>query len=149
VVVFNPGTYIFKGGGLNIGGGTTVTGTGVMFYNSAAAGYTYGPITFGGGATITLTAPTTGTYAGILFFQDRAVSGGAASSLAGGANVRLQGTLYFPTTAMTYSGGVTMPSAYTLIVAKTVSISGGVTLNNDFSSLPDGSPIKGSAMISE
>jgi hypothetical protein len=149
VVVFNPGVYIIKGGGLNIAGGTTVSGTGVTFYNSAASGYTYSPITFGGGATITLTAPTTGTYAGILFFQDRAVSGGAASSLAGGANVRLEGTLYFPTTAMTYSGGVTMPSAYTLIVAKTVTISGGVTLNNDFSSLPDGSPIKGSAMLSE
>jgi hypothetical protein len=149
VVVFNPGTYIFKGGGLNIGGGTTVSGTGVTFYNSAASGYTYGPITFGGGAYIDFSAPTTGAMAGILFFQDRSVVGGSASSLAGGANVRLQGTLYFPTTAMTYSGGVSLPAKYTLIVAKTVTISGGVTLNNDFSSLPDGSPIKGNALISE
>ena len=38
-VTFTPGVYILKGGGLNINGGVTATGTGVTFYNTAGGGY--------------------------------------------------------------------------------------------------------------
>jgi hypothetical protein len=96
---------------------------------------------------VNLVAPTTGSLAGILFFQDRSIVGGAASNLSGGASATLQGALYFSTTALTYSGGAS--AAYTVVVAKTVTFSGGVTLNNNFSSLPGGSPIKGNAALSE
>ncbi|MGA7234203.1 MAG: hypothetical protein WBY44_00890, partial [Bryobacteraceae bacterium] len=57
------------------------------------------------------------------------------------------GALYFPTSALSYSGGAA--SDYTIIVAKTVSFSGGTTLNSDYSSLPGGSPVKGNAVMSE
>jgi hypothetical protein len=40
-------------------------------------------------------------------------------------------------------------SAYTIIVADTVNFSGGATLNNNYSSLPGGSPVKGGAILSE
>jgi hypothetical protein len=147
-VTLNAGTYILKGGGLTFGGGARVTGTGVMFYDTYAAGYPYGPVTFNNGTTETLTAPTTGTYAGILFFQDPTVVGGAASSFAGGTSANLTGTLYFPTTALSFSNGAS--AAYTIIVADSVSFTGGVTLNNNYSSLPGGtSPIKGSVALSE
>jgi len=149
VANFNAGTYILKGGGLTLNGGTTNTGAGVTFYNTAGGGYSYGAISISNGASANFVAPTTGSLAGILFFQDRAIVGGAASSLTGGATVVLQGALYFPTTALTYSGGVALPADYTLVVAKSVSLSGGVTLNNNFSSLPGGSPIKGNAALSE
>src|ERR1039457_1104323 len=77
---FTAGTYILKGGGFVLGGGARVTGSGVMFYNTYASGYAYGPINFANGTTETFTAPTTGTYAGMLFSQDPTVVGGAASS---------------------------------------------------------------------
>ena len=145
---FNAGTYILKGGGFTLGGGATVHGTGVMFYNTYATGYSYGPINFANGTTETFTAPTSGTYAGILFFQDPAVSGGAASSFAGGTSATLTGTLYFPTTALSFSNGAS--AAYTIIVADSVSFTGGVTLNNNYASLPGGaSPIKGGQALSE
>ncbi len=35
-VTFQPGIYVLEGGGLTISGGTTVTGSGVMFYNTAS-----------------------------------------------------------------------------------------------------------------
>jgi hypothetical protein len=143
----NPGTYILKGGGLTFAGGARITGTGVMFYDTYGGGYSYGPITFNNGTSETLVAPTTGTYAGILFFQDPTVVGGAASSFAGGTSANLTGALYFPTTALQFSNGAS--AAYTVIVADSVSFTGGVTLNNNYSSLPGGSPIKGSVALSE
>jgi len=147
-VTLNPGTYIMKGGGLTFAGGAHVTGTGVMFYNTYGGGYSYAPFTFNNGTTETLTAPTTGTYAGILLYQDPTVVGGAASSFAGGTNANLTGTLYLPTTALSFSNGAS--AAYTIIVADSVSFTGGVTLNNNYSSLPGGtSPIKGSVALSE
>ena len=119
-----------------------------MFYNTYASGYAYGPINFANGTTETFTAPTTGTYAGMLFFQDPTVVGGAASSFAGGTSANLAGTLYFPTTALSFSNGAS--AAYTIIVADSVSFTGGVTLNNNYSSLPGGtSPIKGGQALSE
>ena len=145
---FTAGTYILKGGGFVLGGGARVTGSGVMFYNTYASGYAYGPINFANGTTETFTAPTTGTYAGMLFFQDPTVVGGAASSFAGGTSANLAGTLYFPTTALSFSNGAS--AAYTIIVADSVSFTGGVTLNNNYSSLPGGtSPIKGGQALSE
>ncbi len=146
-VTFNPGTYVLKGGGLSLSGGSTLTGSGVTFFNTAAAGYSYGPISLSGGTTVTLSAPTSGSLAGILFFQDSSVGAGAASTFSGGANAILNGTLYFPTTGLSYSGGAS--SAYTIIVADTVNFSGGATLNNNYSSLSGGSPVKSGATLSE
>ncbi len=149
-VTLNPGTYILEGGGLNVSGGSTLSGTGgVTFYNTAGGSYGYGAINISGGTTINLVAPTTGSLAGILFYQDRGISSGAASSLSGGSTGVFQGTLYFPTTALSYSGGSSSNAAYTVMVAKSVNFSGGTTLNNDYSSLPGGSPVKGSAALSE
>lgn len=146
-VTFNAGTYILKGGGLSLSNGATITGAGVAFFNTAATGYSYGPIALAGGTTVTFSAPTTGSLAGILFFQDSSVGAAAASSISNGASAILNGTLYFPTTALAFSGGSS--SAYTIIVADTVNFSNGATLNNNYSSLPGGSPVKGGATLSE
>ena len=146
-VTLSSGMYIFKGGGLTINGGAHVTGTGVTFYNSYATGYAYAPFTFNNGTTVTLTAPTTGTYAGILLYQDPTVVSAARNTFAGGTNANLTGTLYFPTTGLDFSNGAN--AAYTIIVADNVNFTGGATLNNNYSSLPGGSPIKGNSALSE
>jgi len=146
-VTFNPGTYILKGGGLGISGASNVTGTGVTFYNTAGGGYSYQGISFSGGSVATFRAPTSGPLAGILMFQDRTIVGGAASTVSGGSGSIFEGALYFPGTALTYSGGTN--SAYTLLVSKTVSFSGGTNVNNNYSSLAGGSPVKGGAALGE
>jgi hypothetical protein len=148
-VTFSGGTYVLMGGGLNLGGGASVSGTGVTFYNSAGSGFSYRPINIDNGTSANLSAPTTGNLAGILFFQDRGIASGSGSIIAGGATLILNGALYFPTTTLSFSNGATTSSAYTLMVAKSVSFTGGVKVNNDYSSLRNGSPIKGSAMLSE
>jgi Flp pilus assembly protein TadG len=146
-LTLSPGTYILKGGGVSISGYSTVTGTGVTFYNTAGGGFAYSPVSMSGQAAIQLSAPASGPRAGILFFQDRSISSGAANSIAGGSTSYFNGALYFPTTALSYSGG--SAGRYTIVVAKTLNFSGGTTLNNDYSTLPDGPPVKGSAALGE
>jgi Putative Flp pilus-assembly TadE/G-like len=146
-VTMSSGTYILLGGGINVSGGSHLTGSGVTFYNTAGPGFPYGAVNFSGGTTLNLSAPTTGSLAGILFFQDRSISSPSPSTISGGASAVFDGALYFPTSALSYSGGAA--SDYTIIVSKTISFSGGSTLNSNYSSLPGGSPVKGSAVLSE
>lgn len=146
-VTMSSGTYILLGGGLNVSGGSKLTGSGVTFYNTAGPGHPYRAVNLSGGTTLQLSAPTTGSLAGILFYQDPSVASPSPSTLSGGTSTKFDGALYFPTSALSYSGGAA--SNYTIIVCKTVSFSGGTTLNSDYSSLPGGSPVKGSAVLSE
>ena len=65
-VVLTAGTYVITGGGVDFNGTGTVSGTGVTLYFGPGGG----SITFPWNQTIKLTAPTTGTYAGILVYQN-------------------------------------------------------------------------------
>ena len=146
-VTLDSGTYILLGGGLSFGGGASITGSGVTFYNTFDAAHPYAPIRMNNGVSVTLSAPAAGPFAGILIFQDRGVVSADGASFEGGAGLNLTGALYFPTTGVSYSNGVSAP--YTILVARTISFSGGVKMNADYSGLPGGSPVKGSAVLSE
>lgn len=137
-VTLAAGTYVINGGELNLGGTSTITGSDVMFYLTGGA-----TLTVAGGTTLTLTAPTSGTYSGILFFQDRADS--SAASFAGGNSMNLTGSLYFPSAAVEFKGNNSI-SAYTILVANTILFDGGSTFNNNYSSLSNGSPIKSASL---
>ena len=128
-------------------GGAT-SGTNLTFYNTtgSAAGYTgannaYAGISIANGVTATFSrTDISGSLSGILFFQDRSVpKGSAASSFAGGTSLNLTGALYFPTTQLNYSNGAS--AAYTILVADTLTFTGGATMNNNYTSLANGSPI--------
>jgi hypothetical protein len=149
-VIFNAGTYILKGGGLSIGGGVSATGAGVTFYNTQGGGYTFQPINLDNGTTVNFSAPATGPLASMLFFQDRSITAATGITLAGGANLTLNGSLYFPGSAFSCSNGASCATgAYTIIVAKSLSFTGGINLKADYSSLPGGTPVKGGAALSE
>jgi len=62
-VNFAPGVYIIKNGGWNVNGGTW-TGTGVTFYFADTS-----KIQFNSGIAATLSAPTSGTYKDLLFYE--------------------------------------------------------------------------------
>ena len=109
----------------------------------------YAPIAFHNAATVTLSAPSSGNLAGILMFQDRSVVSAAVNTFRGATNNVLNGSLYFPTTPVSYSGGTNLAGSYSIIVAKTITLSGGCKMHNDYSSLPAGSPVRGNAVISE
>ncbi len=147
-VTFSPGTYILAGGGLSVTGNSTLNGTGVTFYDTNATGYPYGAIYLKGNETANLSAPTSGTLEGFLFFQDPSVAvGSPGATIVGNSSSSFDGIMYFPTTTLTYVGN-SSGSGYTIVIAYTVSVTGNANLSmgNNYSSLADGAPIKSSAL---
>jgi Flp pilus assembly protein TadG len=152
-VTFNPGLYIVDGGGITISGGT-VSGSGVTFYLTGASGngssaQNYSGVTINGNATVNLSSPCTssgGSIAGMLFFQDRSITNGAASSFNGSASSTYSGALYFPTTPLAYSGS-SAANMFTLLVSDTLSFLGNSSVGNNYSCLGTGSLIKDAALV--
>src|SRR5262249_8966030 len=74
-LTMNPGVYIIEGGGFTVTSSASVTGAGVMIYNAGSnypnSGGTFGGISLNGGGSFSLSAPTSGPYAGIVIFQSR------------------------------------------------------------------------------
>jgi hypothetical protein len=83
-VTLLPGIYYMQGGGFSITGTSTVTGTGVMIYNAPSRSSDAINISSG---TLNLTAPSSGTYQGIAFFQDRTSTVTVTVTSTGTANV--------------------------------------------------------------
>ncbi len=94
-VKLNPGLYIVKGGNWNVNNGTTFTGKGVTIYY-ADSSY----IQFNSNVNVQLSAPTSGTYADILWYE---VSGLSPNNWAinGSSGSTLSGLIYLPTKAVT------------------------------------------------
>jgi hypothetical protein len=111
----NPGVYVVKNG-VSIGAQASMSGTGVTIYIQS------GGVTMTGGATVSLTAPTSGSWQGILFYQDRADT--TDSTLVGGTGQLMNGVLYFPNNHLTYTGGSSVDATQTTIVSKTLSMVG-------------------------
>lgn len=147
-VVFNPGVYTITGGGgfLDTGSGS-LTGTGVMFYN------TTGNLTIGSGNTISLTAPTasnslTGAVAGMLFWQS--ASDTSTVTLQGNLFSTLTGIIYAPGAQLNIpAGGANASAAYTIVVVKSVQLNGLnlLSLSGNTTSLTGGSPIKNITLV--
>jgi hypothetical protein len=118
---FTPGTYIFTGGGISCSGTPAITGTGVTFYFTGSATFNCQ-----GNDLITLSAPTTGTYAGILMYQDPADTTGP--SLGGNTGSFYTGVLYFPSSRVTFFGNSTGTSVG-IVIADSFAMSGHPTVN--------------------
>jgi hypothetical protein len=122
IVTMQPGVYVMKNGPLSLHSWSDITGVGVTIYfygNNAVLDHRSGSV-------IDLTAPTTGDYAGIAIAQHAGSSVGLTSSLAGGADIRLVGSLYFPTQILDMRGGADYAaiSPYMPIVADRIFLRG-------------------------
>ncbi len=134
-----PGDYSFDGS-VNIDSGSRLNGSGVMLY------FQSGTLQINSGARVDLSAPTSGTYSGILIFQDRHDS--AAPNLDSGAQETLTGALYFPDATITLNSG-NWANLYSILVASNIVVNSGAKLNvnSDYSSLANGSPIQRAALV--
>ena len=80
-----------------------------------------------GGASVNLTAPSSGAWQGILFYQDRADTTG--STLVGGTNQLMNGVVYFPSAHLNYTGGSSVNATQTTIVSDTLTMVGNSTIS--------------------
>jgi hypothetical protein len=112
-LTMKPGIYIIEGGGFTVTGNASVAGAGVMIYNAGSnypgTGGNFGGITFSGSGTFHLSAPTSGTYAGILIFQSRQNT--RALSFSGNAMAGMGGTIYAANALLSMSGNASLQNA--------------------------------------
>jgi hypothetical protein len=161
-VTFNPGMYVLRqgsGGPLNVqttgglsislGISSTITGEGVTFYSQegtdqSANGFSVTAPLALGLSSLNLSAPTSGEYGGVLFFQAQGNTspGEFALNLVGGSG--LTGAIYEPSATVTY-GVSALSSTYNILVAEDIDFLSGIdsTFGNDYSTLESGSPLNG------
>jgi hypothetical protein len=120
----SPGVYIVSGGNFKINANANISGSGVTIYIMAGSS-----VHINGTATVNLSAPTSGTYSGMLFFGDR--SGTDDITFNGTAASKLTGAIYFANQEISYLGNFSGNGGCTQVVGNTVAWSGNTTINQD------------------
>ncbi len=125
-VTLNPGVYIIKDGPLVVDMGARISGKGVAFYFTGDNA----TFTFGKDSKIDLEAPIDGSMAGILAFEDRNAPEGRVHRILSNDARNLLGTIYLSrgTLLVSTKHPIADESAYTVIVARQLHLSGDPTL---------------------
>jgi Flp pilus assembly protein TadG len=113
-LVLASGIYYIDGG-ISLGGNDSLDGTaGVMIFLNT------GGISMGGTSGYTVTPLSSGTYAGVSFYQAR--GNASPDTLQGTSGITNSGTLYFPSAAVSLAG---TPNAYgSQLIAGTLLVQG-------------------------
>jgi len=124
-----PGTYVVTGD-VDFGAQATVNCSGctIILTNSTPANT--GSLTINGGAQVNMTAPTSGDYHGILFYQDRQASM-STSKVNGNSSSNYSGAFYFPKTAVEYTGTAGLTFDCVRLVVRRVTFLGNSKLRNN------------------
>jgi hypothetical protein len=145
-LVLQPGIYYMEGGGFSLSGNANVsvsgpssadTGSGVLLYN--APNGNSDTISISGNGSVTLPAPTTGTYKQISIFQARASS--AAISITGNGGININGTFYAAGAALNITGngglqnGTPKDSIGAQYISKDMKLTGNGSFNIVYSNL--------------
>ena len=138
VVTLSPGIYILDRGSLQVNGGASLTGTGVTLVFTSSTGQNYATATINGGATVNLTAPTSGPTQGIALFGDRNMPTGTGFKFNGGASQYFGGAIYIPKGAVDFAGGANTSTGCTQLIGDTLTFTG----NSNLSINCSGSKIK-------
>jgi len=127
-VTLQPGVYVVQGG-MKINANAVVAGSGVTIFMAGS-----NTVSMNGTATVTLSAPTSGTYSGVLFYGDR-TGAAAQSTFNGTATSLLTGAIYFPRQQVNYLGNFSGNGGCTQVVADTIQWSGSTTIKQNCTSL--------------
>jgi hypothetical protein len=129
----NPGVYYVDGGSFSVGAQGSVIGEGVTIIltskNIDSNPASVATVDMNGGAEISLSAPTSGTYAGLIFYQDRRAADGT-NKVNGNSNSFYQGALYFPKQQLTFNGTAGMSTDCLQIVSRRVTFIGNSSIQN-------------------
>jgi Flp pilus assembly protein TadG len=153
-VILSSGVYVMQNGPFYVTGGASVQGTNVGFFLTGKGAV----LDFDSASTISLTAPITGTMAGLLFFEDRASPQAQTHKILSNNARMLLGTIYLPQ-GILYIGAnspVADQSAYTIVVVRQFYLTAGPTmvLNTNYSAttipVPNGlGPLSGHSVLTQ
>lgn len=119
-----PGTYYLDSTDFDVQGTGSITGTGVTII---LTGSTPGNITTNGNSTIQLTAPTSGTYANMLFIGN----GSGTEKIDGNSSSNYDGAMYFPNGNVSFTGTSGAITKCAMVVAYTATFNGNTNLQNN------------------
>lgn len=124
-LTMNPGVYYLEGGNFTASGNANLTATEVMIYMDE------GDFNISGNGTFNITAPTSGTYQGMMLYMDRSSDG--SISISGNGVVNTSGTIYGANAHMALVGNGSNTVLNAQIIVNTMAISGNaaMTLNYD------------------
>lgn len=135
-LTLSSGLYIFAQS-FNLGGGVSVTGTGVTIYfapgtdlNGGSGGSQYG---FDNGTSMNITAPTSGPYAGIAIWDGTTTPNAPDTfTLNGGSSTQINGAIYAPNTNLVIGNGSSGFVLNSCVLVGTLSVggSGNLTVNS-------------------
>ena len=118
-VTLQPGVYYLKGGNLTVSSSSNITGSGVTIFLDKNS-----TLNLNGGGTISLTAPTSGTYTGMVIFVSRSAPITKTLSLGGGGTLLLNGTVYAPTVPLSMSGNSSYTTKVGYVIVDKLSFGG-------------------------
>lgn len=127
-ITLEPGTYILRGGSVDLGGNGSIKGDGVTIFLMEDAQFT-----INGNERVQLTPPTSGNYAGIVIYQEKANDN--TISINGTSDSYVNGFIYAPGAHIFYAGNSlsTTQSECLRIVGNTVEMTGNSDLKSDCS----------------
>ncbi|MCC5997007.1 MAG: hypothetical protein JJU18_11645 [Oceanicaulis sp.] len=127
-IEMEPGVYIVDGGTMRINGSASVVGHGVTIVLTNNA-----EVQMNGNADIHLSAPSSGPYAGLVLWGDRANAPGTSVRLNGTASSALIGAVYFPSQTVDMLGNFSGSQGCTRIVSWRMNLSGNANFESDCS----------------
>jgi len=131
-VTMLPGVYYIDGDSFSVQGTVTGTNVTIILTSSSAASNpsSIATLDMNGSGTIQLTAQTSGTYKGVLFYQDRRALNSGTNTINGNASSQFQGAFYFPSQELSFSGTSGMTTNCMQLVALGLTFTGNTTVNN-------------------
>ena len=138
-----PGTYYINAGDAFIQGALSCSGCTIVLTNKSGSDTaTIGSFKVNASATVNLSAPTTGDYAGIAIFQDRRAqdSSSANNMINGNSSSVINGTIYFPNQELIYNGTGNTAAVCTMFIAKRLDVLG---QQRDHQQVQEGQRVRG------
>jgi Flp pilus assembly protein TadG len=132
---FTDTVVIINGGSLSANAGSTITCTRCTFILTTNAtnitNNSIGNVTFNGGATINLVAPTSGPYSGLVIYQDRrAPYCQNCNKINGNSSSLIEGAMYFPNQELQISGDSGLNTNCVQLVAWQLAFTGNTNITN-------------------
>lgn len=132
---FTEPTIIYiNGDELGFGSQAQVTANNVTFVltstNATSNPDSIASLRMNGGAEVTINSPTTGTYTGVAFYEDRRAPLGRTTRINGGSGTTINGALYFPRAYFEYNGGASMQATCIQLIGRRLDFRGNGTITN-------------------
>ena len=118
------GLIYFHNANVTLGANAVVSGSNVMLFLDAGS-----TMSFSGNVSFSITAPATGTYAGIAIFQSRSTAASVTDTIWSDSTLSIGGTVYAPSSTVSMGGNSSLTLNTGYVVASDLSLGGSSTLS--------------------